>query len=908
MLESTANFIGKDGFNWWVGQVENTGAGTKEFPDDKDETNKVKVRILGYHNPSRKELTSYDLPWATVMMPNTAAQRSGIGMNHQLQVNGWVVGFFMDGASAQIPIVMGTIGDENPDGAYKVDNDEDEPFPKLVAEDYTPDVHGGQGSGSHSTGSNVKKDSKTGLLTNIEEENTNGEGESSTSTVNFRPKTGEAISVLGNYVEKDKCFTVHMGNGVVGSESTVKVEGVITDFMKFARNIETNPVGEFIDKTTGDVMDVAFEVKNTGLRIRKKLNGIAKNIKGVALTKANDLVRDQLDKIAIPDPKLALPIEGTLDGLTKTVNCLFDTLLDDVKDFIEGLLNDLFEKALDSALCLVQDILGGIMNKLMDKINSALSEITGIVEAIKGSMDMIEGLIKNTADLLDLFCDGELSGAVKSTVYETCHGPKAKGRDKSKGETSQFPIKPPNGFTAITGKLKNGFSAGTFLGQQMLFNAKTGAMVPLAGNKVGFDAKDFDTRGPIAKFEDMNFSVDGKIPSASLNCSNSVFNKKPCFPEIVWDNLQSTAPVKALPIVDKIGAILGVWTRKKGKNVPLEAQARAQFTCNEPEGGGATFKPNIKDGKIESIAVTNTGIGYGFDPAETFCPNEQWNYVVSRGGLGNVVDGELIYLVSYADGTEDTTNPDVMQVVDVEYSETQILIATIDKSFAPNVQVGMQLKTQAGTIFTLNYSDKFPDLVVPPDAKAVYASCGDLIPVVQDIQTINVGKNYKQPIITIGSGKDEKQIGKADVDEKGQIVKPIITETVLGFANPVVKDTNGGTGGGAVVALTYQFSGPIKVEEILTKLPTSQTYIDCVGHPMMKTIDPNEETAQLTTQQTIIQSTQETIQETTQETTQQTQQTQQNTQQNNQQQQQQQQQYTPPPQNNPPNQGGYGGY
>ena len=46
MLESTANFIGKDGFNWWVGQVENTGAGTEDFPNDRDETNKVKVRIL----------------------------------------------------------------------------------------------------------------------------------------------------------------------------------------------------------------------------------------------------------------------------------------------------------------------------------------------------------------------------------------------------------------------------------------------------------------------------------------------------------------------------------------------------------------------------------------------------------------------------------------------------------------------------------------------------------------------------------------------------------------------------------------------------------------------------------------------------------------------------------------------
>ena len=66
------------------------------------------------------------------MMPNTASQRSGIGMNHQLQVNGRWLDSFMDGASAQVPIVMGTIGDENPDAPYKITNDDDEPFPKQV--------------------------------------------------------------------------------------------------------------------------------------------------------------------------------------------------------------------------------------------------------------------------------------------------------------------------------------------------------------------------------------------------------------------------------------------------------------------------------------------------------------------------------------------------------------------------------------------------------------------------------------------------------------------------------------------------------------------------------------------------------------------------------------------------------
>ena len=896
MLESTANFIGKDGFNWWVGQVENTGAGTEEFPEDRDETNKAKVRILGYHNPSRKELTSYDLPWATVMMPNTASQRSGIGMNHQLQVNGWVVGFFMDGASAQIPIIVGTIGDENPDGAYKTEFDGDEPFPKLVAQDYSPEVHGGQGSGTQSTGSNVRENAETGNLEKAEEETTNTDAEATTDTKNPRKTIGEAIADVANYVEKDKCFSVTMANGKVGGETSTKVENVINEFMKFARNIDTNPVGEFIDKQTGDVLDVAFEVRNSALRIRKKLSGITKNIKGVVMKEADILIKDQLDKIAIPEPKGAAAVKKQQLGLQKVINCLFDTLLDDIKDFVENLLKDLLAKALDSALCLIQDILGNIMNKLMDLIDKALSAIQGVVSAIKGAMDMIEGLVENIADLLDLFCDGELTGAIKSTTYETCHGPKKRGRDEAQSKTSEFPVKPPASFTAVTGKVKNGFSAGTYLGQQMLFDVNTGNMIPLAGNTVGFTEKDFDTRGPIAKFEDFNFTAsDGSIPSASLNCSNSIFNKKPCFPEIVWDNLQSTTPVKALPIVDNIGAILGVWTRKKGKGVPLEAQARAMFTCNEPEGGGAVFKPNIKDGKIDSVAVTNPGIGYGFDPAGTYCPNEQWNYVIPKSGLINQVnDGELLYLVAYADGTEDTTNPDVMQVVDVEYSETQIVIATIEKSFEPNVKSGMQLKTQSGYIFTVNYSDKFPDLVVPPDATAVYSECGDLIPVVQDVQTINVGKNYTEPVITIGKGDKEKEIGKADVDDKGQILTPVITETVLGFVTPRVKD-KGGTGGGAQVALTYQFAGPVKVQQILGRLPTSQTYIDCVGHPMLPVKDDEEATpTPQTTTQTTVQTTQTTPQQTTQQTTQQsTQQTnQQNTQQTN--------------NNNQQNQGGYG--
>ena len=70
-----------------------------------------------------------------MLSPTAQPQKSGAGTNHQLVENGWVIGFFMDGASAQIPIVLGSIGDENPDGVYGT-TDDGSPFPQLVPPAY----------------------------------------------------------------------------------------------------------------------------------------------------------------------------------------------------------------------------------------------------------------------------------------------------------------------------------------------------------------------------------------------------------------------------------------------------------------------------------------------------------------------------------------------------------------------------------------------------------------------------------------------------------------------------------------------------------------------------------------------------------------------------------------------------
>jgi len=923
MNENIANFIGKEGFNWWVGQVENDGSkywnadledGNGDFDyGDFDWTNKVKVRIIGYHSPNRKELPTFDLPWAQVLMPPIYSQRSGIGSIHQLQLNSWVVGFFMDGASAQIPIVMGTISDENPDSSYGVEGGKAQGFAQITSVNYKKKDHGTQGSSAANTGSTIQKNEDTGLDEAATKNDGQKTGEGEETTKNERGAAEEKSEKQKIADEKQK-VTVQVGNGKCGSETATKLEGPLAEFMKFARGVEKNDIDQFINKLDGSVVDLDYEINIMSQRIQKKLTGLTANIKGVVMEETNKLVKDGLASLSVPDPELDVAVRTQLKDVGDLVSCLFKQLVGEVGDFIKGLLKDLVENVLDTALCLVQNILGDIMKKLMDSITGALGILKGITGAIKGSAQKIQNLLNKVGEFLDLFCDGALSCAIGASVFDTGIGAKAKGNDATQKNIDQYPVKPPNSISIVgNGNPINGLvPAVDRNGVKKLFDVNKGSLIELgsvAGIASGLTEKAFDTRGPLEKFEGINFYDSlGNVSSAAVNCSNSILNKKPCFPEMVWDNLQSTSPIKALPIVDDIGQILGVLMNKKGSNVNAEATVKAQFTCNEPEGSGASFKPNIIDGKVDSIEVIKPGVGYGFDPADTFCPKEQYGVLLPKVGLQqHVNDGEYIEQVT-------TGNPDILQVVDTDYDNDNILIATIDPSFNPNLTVGLQLKTKSGHEFILNFNKKFPTLVIPQGAKALYAKCGDIIPKIDELKIVSVGTDYTDPIITIGTGAKKKQIGTATTDKDGKLVKAVVTESVLGFVKPVVEEKSAaGTGTGGLLSVVYAFTSPREIRET-NVLPLTQ-YIDCVGHPMIKSAIEDEEagltdsgfnlvdstideTTQLNTT-TAVQSAQTVAdpvstpvnQDTTQPSAPSTPST-----------------PTPPAQNNPPQQGGYGGY
>ena len=104
-------FIGGQ-FAWFTGVVEDV--------NDSEYLNRVKVRAFGYHSDDKAEVSTSDLPWATVMASTLNAGHRGVGSNHQLAVGSWVIGFFRDGPSAQDPIILGSVATSQPDGTLDI--------------------------------------------------------------------------------------------------------------------------------------------------------------------------------------------------------------------------------------------------------------------------------------------------------------------------------------------------------------------------------------------------------------------------------------------------------------------------------------------------------------------------------------------------------------------------------------------------------------------------------------------------------------------------------------------------------------------------------------------------------------------------------------------------------------------
>jgi hypothetical protein len=89
------NFIGHDGFVWWIGVVE----------DRMDPLNlgRCRVRIQGLHTSTKTSIATESLPWAQPLF----SINGSMSTPSTLKEGDFVMGFFMDGNGTQFPVIMG---------------------------------------------------------------------------------------------------------------------------------------------------------------------------------------------------------------------------------------------------------------------------------------------------------------------------------------------------------------------------------------------------------------------------------------------------------------------------------------------------------------------------------------------------------------------------------------------------------------------------------------------------------------------------------------------------------------------------------------------------------------------------------------------------------------------------------
>lgn len=90
-----------DNWRWWVGVVVNN--------NDPLQAGRLRVRIFGVHSEDLTLVPEESLPWAIPIIPTTEDGVSGLGRSSKLKPGAMVMGYFIDGAQSQMPVIMGSV-------------------------------------------------------------------------------------------------------------------------------------------------------------------------------------------------------------------------------------------------------------------------------------------------------------------------------------------------------------------------------------------------------------------------------------------------------------------------------------------------------------------------------------------------------------------------------------------------------------------------------------------------------------------------------------------------------------------------------------------------------------------------------------------------------------------------------
>ena len=373
-----SNFLGRDGFRWWVGQIAPESAQGKQI-NGSGWGNRLKVRILGYHPDNDVELTNEQLPWAHVLLsPESGSGRGNKSKSIRLLPGDNVFGFFMDGDDAQQPVIMGVFANTK-EASTIISGEYQQPFvpftgytSKVKKSDFMIKNEVGDQSGIEAQKSVRHISSKQAKQ--LQEKT--GKIERAASTA-----LGKVVNFAGNNqntpVNKIKS---ELENAVQGFDVATAKEkmGLIENAARKISDISSGLSGSILNKTFADLAPDL----NTGLhKMYKDVYGkilLATQNGAIAKKAANLAQTAMVGPVRALQNFLPCAAKNITDNLFGSIRNILTSFLDNVKNFTD---------------CIGDQFVGAIFNDIIGKIN-----------------DQLGGLMKGVSKIFD----GDLVGMLRS--------------------------------------------------------------------------------------------------------------------------------------------------------------------------------------------------------------------------------------------------------------------------------------------------------------------------------------------------------------------------------------------------------------------------------------------------------------------------------------------------------------
>jgi hypothetical protein len=547
------NFIGKDSFRWFVGQVtkfKNTENGYK-----------VKVRIIGHHPDAASVVKDEDLPWAHVLVPlNMGAGEGGTGVSFNPRGSETVIGFFADGEDGQQPVVIGalfsgaTITHPN---SWNVGTNGFNPFKaepgsqvnqsNVVAETGKPP--GDSGTIPNADGTITDKDGK-----NKETQRQKTAASNENQVVTIVPSCKSSEDVFGKIAQALRKF--------------VKILNTVTNIA----DTYINPVLNYIQDIPSLIFEIATAVSDG---ISQYIKIVRDTIISEIYDKLKGIIEGFLPKDLILIKKIAT--DKIVDGIW----CLFQNILKKLFKFVFDFLFGMIGKVVSIPLCAVESFIGSIMQSLANEIGKnigpALAEVTSVLGEGIGTIASYIGNAIGYARLALSFLTCENAECQEVFDYEMNKGYVPKG-DVNVAKILNY--SPAQG-------VRNLFDDGssqvkTWLGSVGVGEGDTTEAIEQFNSGLGF-----------------GLSIVGGCDASILDCG---------FPKVTIFGGGGSGASGSV-IVDTFGQILGVNILDPGFGYTSAPYISIDDNCDNGVGARA-YATVDSNGSISRIVMTYPGSGY----------------------------------------------------------------------------------------------------------------------------------------------------------------------------------------------------------------------------------------------------------------------------------------------------------